>query len=663
MKEVQVKVQSDHLERMTRVPSPLHAIAELIWNALDADATKVEANVNTNVMGGIESVTVKDNGHGIDYAQAVPAFENLGGSWKRSSTLSKTKRRLHGKAGQGRFRAFSLGNRVQWYTRYKKDKKPYEYVIQGSASSLGTFVIGDEAPAKKNRIGTEVRIDDINKNFVSLLSDNANQQLSEHFALYLRQYPDVEIWYQGREIGPELVEKQVDEYELDFVKSSDDTPIHTVLTIIEWNTPTERNLYLCDAFGFALEETRAGIRAPGFNFTAYLKSDFFAQLSDQNNLLPDLNPEVREIVESARRKLKEHFRGRAAEAAAEIVEEWKEEDVYPYEGQPHNIIEEAERQVFDVLALNINEYLPEFERLENRSKKITLQLLKQAVEESPQAVQRILIDVLDLPKEKQEELAHLLERTSLTAIINASKQVADRLNFLKALEILVFRADTRETLLERSQLHKILAKETWIFGEEFNLSVSDKSLTEVLRKHIQLLGRDIDAEEVEPVLREDGTTGIVDLMLSRRIPQPKREQREHLVIELKRPNQPVDAEVESQISSYAFAVANDERFKDTDTRWIFWAISNEVAESVRKKAKQRNRPEGLLYDDDEGKVFIWVKSWGQLINAARARLEFFQEQLQYAVDDESALEYLHKIHEQYLPKVMKESVDNSDPIS
>jgi hypothetical protein len=85
----------------------------------------------------------------------------------------------------------------------------------------------------------------------------------------------------GKKIDPEDVEKQVDEYNLTFVKVNGGIPIQAVLTIIEWNTPTDRNLYLCDAFGFALEETRAGIRAPGFNFTAYLKSEYFAELSDQ----------------------------------------------------------------------------------------------------------------------------------------------------------------------------------------------------------------------------------------------------------------------------------------------------------------------------------------------------------------------------------------------
>ena len=650
MKQVQVKVQSDHLERMTKVRSPIHAIAELVWNALDADANEVRVNIGLNPLLGVGNIRIQDNGHGIEYLQAEPAFENLGGSWKRNVMHSKSQRRLHGKAGQGRFRAFALGDSIEWHTRYKKNNKVFEYVIEGSRNKLSTFIIGDEEPSKIIQTGTEVIIGHITKNLNSLLTDKAHQELTEQFALYLRQYPNIQVWYQNKNLNPADVEKQVAEYQLDPVELESGKMVDASLTIIEWNTDTERNLYLCDAFGFALEETRPGIQAPGFNLTAYLKSEFFDELNSENNLLPDLNPDIIQIIDSAKKKLKQHFRSRAAEAAVEIVEEWKEEEVYPFEGQPRNVIEEAERQVFDVVALSINEYLPDFEKSDKRSKKVTLQLLKQAIEESPQAVQRILIDVLELPKEKQAELAELLERTSLTAIINASKQVADRLNFLKGLEILVFRPDSRETLLERKQLHKILAKETWIFGEEFNLSVSDKSLTEVLRKHLSLLGR--DAQIQDPVLRDDGTVGIVDLMLSRRIPQPRAEEREHLVIELKRPKQPIDSTIVNQIREYAFAVADDERFKDTQTRWVFWAISNEVTESARRQGRQRNKPEGLVHDDEEGRIFIWVKSWAQVIESCRGRLEFFQEQLQYFADDDSAIEYLRKIHEQYLPKVL-----------
>jgi hypothetical protein len=41
------------------------------------------------------------------------------------------------------------------------------------------------------------------------------------------------------------------------------------------------------------------------------------------------------------------------------------------------------------------------------------------------------------------------------------------------------------------------------------------------------------------------------------------------VIELKRPSKRIDAKVLSQIEGYAFAIAEDERFKDSRVRWIF----------------------------------------------------------------------------------------------
>src|ERR1051326_7639483 len=149
MKEVHVQVKSDHLQRMSRVRAPIDAVAELIWNALDADATDVKVVIKTNVMGGVQSISVKDNGHGIDYAEAEPAFENLGGSWKKDAYHSKTRRRHHGKAGQERFRTLSLETRVRCHTGYKKSgEKIFQYTINARAGDPGPFRIGNEAPAK-----------------------------------------------------------------------------------------------------------------------------------------------------------------------------------------------------------------------------------------------------------------------------------------------------------------------------------------------------------------------------------------------------------------------------------------------------------------------------------------------------------------------------------
>jgi hypothetical protein len=172
-------------------------------------------------------------------------------------------------------------------------------------------------------------------------------------------------------------------------------------------------------------------------------------------------------------------------------------------------------------------------------------------------------------------------------------------------------------------------------------------LTEVLRKHLGVLRPD----ELKAVVRGDQSTGIVDLMLSRTVPQPRAEQREHLIIELKRPTKKIDATVLDQVESYAHAVAEDERFRDTNTRWIFWAVSNEMDAAARRRTHQTGsgRADGISFIDHTTRIEVWAKTWGQLIEDCRARLNLFQQSLQYTADEGSALEYVRGLYQQYLP--------------
>ena len=161
------------------------------------------------------------------------------------------------------------------------------------------------------------------------------------------------------------------------------------------------------------------------------------------------------------------------------------------------------------------------------------------------------------------------------------------------------------------------------------MAADDESLDEVLNKHLKILGR--TRQDDTPVLDEHGRVRIIDLMLSKRIPLPNPEQRQHLVIELKRPKQRIDGRVHNQIVEYAITVRNDERFRDTQTEWHFWAVSNEMDQSVRALANQKNRAAGLLHDGTEN-VYVWAKTWAQIIQECKGRLEFFGNRLQYQAD-------------------------------
>src|SRR6476660_2383756 len=143
MKRVAVSVQNDYLERMSKT-RPINAVAELVWNSLDADADKVKVKIVENDMGGLEKITVTDNGQGLDYALAEQAFGSLGGSWKKAERKTRRKKRfLHGSQGKGRFSAFALGQSVEWKSKYKTNGSCSTFSVVGKRESLGTFDIGD----------------------------------------------------------------------------------------------------------------------------------------------------------------------------------------------------------------------------------------------------------------------------------------------------------------------------------------------------------------------------------------------------------------------------------------------------------------------------------------------------------------------------------------
>lgn len=654
MKILDVKLQRDHLEKVCNSRSPLTSITELLWNSLDADASEISVDFHHNRLGGLETIQITDNGHGLRYDQAPTAFENLGGSWKRNAARTSGKHRiLHGKQGQGRFYAFGLGEKVEWRTTYQESDKYYEYTITGHRGDPTHFSLSEPIETFEKGSGTVVTITNLIVKEASVDGDRARESLTEQLALYLQKYKDVRISYGGSIIDSTALEERSDDYSLKPITGRDGSKITSTLSIIEWKVPDKRGIYLCDDQGFALREAPANVYAPGYSFTAYLKAGIFRDLFVQNTLdLEELQPDVHTLLDVAREKLRDHFRNRAAEDASRLVSDWKDEDIYPFEGEPTNIIETTQRQVFDVVAYNVSSYLPDFNETDKKSKRLTFRLLKQTIEADPPAVRRIIQEVLNLPKEKQEDLAKLLERTTLRAIIEAAKVVADRLELLKALELLI--TEHKDTLRERRELHRILAENTWVFGEQFNLTVDDESLTSVLERHLHLLGRAMKTKT--EVLREDGKRGIVDLMLSRRVPLPRAEEREHLVVELKRPNQKVTDKVLNQIESYATAVAKDERFRESSVRWTFLAISTDLSDGVREKASQRDRPPGCVFIAHDNTRQIYVKTWGQLIDECQGRLQFFKERLEYSASKESSLEYLRQKHAQYIPESARQTL-------
>lgn len=192
---------------------------------------------------------------------------------------------------------------------------------------------------------------------------------------------------------------------------------------------------------------------------------------------------------------------------------------------------------------------------------------------------------------------------------------------------------------------------------------SDKGLSEVLRKHREKIGEEHIIDD-EPVVCADGSRGIVDLMLSRSVPQPNARKHEHLIIELKRPSVVIDDAARSQAMKYALAIAGDERFKDTDTYWEFWLLSNELSAGIQAEATQVNRPTGLLYEGP--RIKIWAKRWSTVLDEAKARLRHYKDSLDLEFSSADGLAHLRRLYEKYVPVIQQDAASgtgNSPPVA
>lgn len=651
-KTVTVDVKKDHLETLTKANGPYPGIAELIWNALDADASSVRLDFQRNSMDGISLIRISDDGVGIPKDLGEKTFGSLGGSWKGTAYRTEAGRVLHGKFGKGRYKAFSLGLRVAWETTYQNGGKCETYRIIGSYNSLKNFDFEEIPSANRNQTGTIVEVTEILKPFPVLNDDDAGNKLSLSFAPYLMQYPGISILINGRSLNYRAGIIEIKSIPLPDINTQEGVyPIEG--TLIEWGFPTERTTFFCDQNGFTLLDRPLTIQCPGFSFSLYLKSEYFKLLNAKGSLeIGEMEKCVIETLDHAKKEIRKHFLEKAAKNSATLVDDWKKEDIYPYTGQPKTVAEEVERKVFDVVALNVNEYLPDFGATEKKSKKLTFHLLKTALQECPKSLQKIFDEVLRLSKDKQEELAELIKRTTFESIISAAYLVANRLDFLAALRAILFEKSSKKKLKERSELHKIVEHEPWIFGEEYHLACSDKDLNEVLRRHLKDFK--IEMTDNTPVEIKGKKRGIVDLMFAC-ASFPSSERRTHLIVELKRPSVKIGEAAIAQTKKYANAIAADDRFKHTETNWEFWIVSNDFDAFGLSESTQENRPKGLIYHANN--IRIWGVTWGEIVQKNQARLSYIQKELKYNSDMASGLDYLNRVHEKYLSPETKQALD------
>lgn len=487
---------NDFVYKLTRC-KPIEGLLELLWNSLDADATKISINYSVDAIQSLVDITISDNGIGMSLKRAEEEFNKLGGSHKKFELKSPTGRDYHGSEGKGRYKALSIGTLIDFYSTYYDEtlNKYYKFKITLDSNDLNGFDIDDEPQKVQGTniiTGVKIVIHNIIPKTKFLKSEEDKEQIIADLASYSLKYPNFKIFINEREL--DLKANIKNQKEKDFIVDTRNGAQEFKVRILEWQINRDKSvhkqIYYCNGSGITFDKKSSiGVRTP-YPISVYILSDYIEELHKTNDLNVEfelgLQDEIKEITRKAQEFAKEYIRNRKLEYSQDFINDLKRNKEYPFDSEPTNPVDKAKRQVFDILAVEIKENIP---KLLNENTKITLHLVKEALEETPTKRKKILKEVIELPDEKIEDLCELLEKTTLSSMIDTMNEVSNRLTILEGLETILFDKDIKKILLERQNLHKIIENETWIFGDDYHLGHSDNSLLNILKEHISSFER------------------------------------------------------------------------------------------------------------------------------------------------------------------------------
>ncbi|HEU4739276.1 MAG TPA: ATP-binding protein [Solirubrobacterales bacterium] len=164
-KSIRFTVDSALLQELgERLVGQAHiALAELIKNSYDADATLVEVHVDN------EKIEVTDNGHGMDFPAFQSFWMRIGSPHKDRHRVSPGGRGVTGSKGVGRLSAQFLADRIQLTTKAPRHqalnaKVDWRKAVKAKDLTKATAqwkYVANEGFAGKSTHGTRVRLLDI----------------------------------------------------------------------------------------------------------------------------------------------------------------------------------------------------------------------------------------------------------------------------------------------------------------------------------------------------------------------------------------------------------------------------------------------------------------------------------------------------------------------
>ncbi|HCA5981787.1 TPA: ATP-binding protein [Pseudomonas aeruginosa] len=592
--------------------APWQPIAELIWNGLDANATEVSVFIRRNNMGGVESISVLDNGDGIDFTRPLDNFRRFNDSLKRKSHS------MHGSKGRGRLAFHKICNRAIWFTKFKNQDAYIEVESSHLRDIKGTTIPTERQNALLTdmKSGTCVELLNIFRSIEE--TETLLNQLSLEFGWHLALNPEKCIKLDGQMVVPPdhtRIEKTVSVENEEFK-----------IELLHWSQKLQSEKsynYLLDSNGNVIFHMPSSLNhKPGYYTSLFISSAWFDAYSSEHTLTQEIQTLTttkvwKQVFKSIVDFAQEHYSVFLIAQADKQIKELVEQGDFPdyKELSPAYSEWRLDHLKGIVRAIIISD--PKlFKNSNKRQRKIIIRLLDRlAVSNENDALLDVLESVLDLDSNAMQIFSDQIKKAKLNNIIKTIETLQKReMAIARISEIM--RNHYKETL-ETPDLQGIIESNTWLFGNQYEtIGAEEDTFTKIaerLRDRVNGIN-EIDIGDLDEGAILEGANRQVDLFLVRRNLQYDSLNKPYfkcVIIEIKRPSIALNKKHLRQIDEYAAILSGNPDFNGINTKYEIVLVGRKISDSDYEinsrlaDLADRNEP-GLI---GSGKIKRYVKTW------------------------------------------------------
>jgi hypothetical protein len=622
--------------------TPLQAIIELVANGFDANALNVYIDIKFNEMDGLESVSVLDDGLGIDIGLCSEHFSRFFESTKRDDDD------LQGAHGRGRLAFHLLCNSATWYTKTSAIKNAKISIQNGTLREFRVAELSEhEQTALLNQYshGTCVELTNFSANLPS--TNTITSKLQSEFGWRLALNTNRKLFLNGSAI-------EVPENQLINKKFSIEGEVFDVSFVRWFDKPgMEKSYnYLVNSEGRVVNRNLSSFnKKTDFYLSTYTASGWVENFDKYSS---DLNFTNGPLANPNSPVFKELMK-KVHQVSSDIYEQFQIEQVeiqialYETKGYfPENLkLPESER---NWRRKNIKRVVREiyvvdptlFRHLKPKQTKILIALLdKILVSNENDELLDVLECVLGLEEEKLSTLSNQLSKTSLENVIATIEVLQKRdLAIHKLRELMV---KHYRDILETPDLQQIIEKNTWLFGSQYALigaeEVDFQKNAEHLRSHVRGINtldeEDFDQKDLDEGLSIEGVRRQVDLFLARKAMAFDSSNKPYFkctIIEIKKPSIALNRKHLNQVKDYARIIAQHVGFSDQKMKFELILVGRKISDcdfeipSALETAEEKNEP-GLVFSHDKGRIKGFVKTWATIFDEFELANHYLLEKL------------------------------------